>query len=189
MSEEGELFSNGKTRHGTDAGYYKHRREGSTLCDPCRVAHNEARARQLRDNPESKERARKSSQAYAQRKQAERVRQREEAVREDPELFANGKTRHGTRAGYCKHQREGTPACAPCLAANSEYQNSRFKSVPSSSKAKESARKSQKAYYQRKRAEVVRQREAKKRALSRLVDTRSDELEQMYIEELQKETT
>ncbi len=189
MNEEGELFSNGKTRHGTDAGYYKHRREGSTLCDPCRVAHNEARARQLRDNPEAKERARKSSQARSKRKKEERARRREEAVRDDPELFANGKTRHGTRAGYCKHKREGSTPCAPCLAASSEYQKKWLKGSPLSSEARERRRKSQNAYYQRKHAEVVRQREAKKRALSRLMDARSDELEQMYIEELQKETT
>lgn len=77
--------------------------------------------------------------------------------REDP--------RHGTRAGWLQHRKEGKKPCRPCLDANAAYMRE----------------------HRSKTTGWRDQNQARSRAAWRLVDLHRDEFEQLYIEERMKQ--
>lgn len=69
--------------------------------------------------------------------------------------------RHGTRAGWVAHRREGKKPCRPCLDANAAYTRE----------------------YRSKTSTWREQQRARDRAKQRLIERHRDEFQALYVEE------
>lgn len=123
--------------HGTNRGYYQHRRKDAPMCDPCRLAHNAAQREHKRarvgstrsynwpakcgtDGGYTKHRNNGENPCIACKvahSEAEMVRYRRSREGVEPKRAPND-TRHGTPGGYRKHIRLRTVPCEPCRLAH-----------------------------------------------------------------------
>ena len=139
-AQKRQALSSGKqstARCGTPAGYYKHRRNKTDICEPCRIAYRTHKRIKAGLPPEGKPRPACGTMAGYRRhryigedacvdckraaRNHTRIKQTGSDADPDPPLPC------GTVAAWYRHNRSGETPCDPCKSAHREYMRLRSK--------------------------------------------------------------